>query len=232
MTEMSGMEMGSGLPGWVRTVAWIWIALSLLSAVAILSDIRVRGRRQGEWLMEGIWPLAALYLGPFGLPVYVRFGRAEAVRLGERTDGSRGVKPVDSVLSGGVASGLAHLVAVPLVVVTGLTIAGLDMWAMVVIIAVLATGLIFVFDYGRAGGRGQAPTPARTLMAAVLTVVAFDVGMLGWMLLLHYTDSMPAAGDVRFTFLMQVGLILGSLTALPLMRAFAARRAAPISSAA
>jgi hypothetical protein len=50
--------------------------------------------------------------------------------------------------------------------------------------------------------------------------------MLGWMLILHYTENMPAAADVRFTFLMQVGLILGTLTVYPAMRYFAARKQA------
>jgi hypothetical protein len=51
----------------------------------------------------------------------------------------------------------------------------------------------------------------------LVTVVAFDVGMLGWMLVLYYSDSMPMATDVRFTFLMQVGLVLGTLTAAPIV---------------
>lgn len=34
---------------------------------------------------------------------------------------------------------------------------------------------------------------------------------------------MPAATDVRFTFLMQVGLILGTLTAAPIARHLARR---------
>jgi len=92
---------------------------------------------------------------------------------------------------------------------------------------VLATAGIFLFEYvfftskdrrvpGLAGVR-----PA--LVVATATVVAFDLGMLGWMLLLYYTENMSAAGDVRFTFLMQIGLVLGTLSAYPAMRWLAAR---------
>ena len=230
MTEMA--DMGAGLPGWLSTVSWIWIVAGFLSAAAVVFDIRGRGRRQSDSLMEGIWPLAALYLGPLAMPVYLRFGRSPAQRQGDQPDprATRGAA-VRSVMPGGVASGLAHLVAVPFVVATGLTIAGVDMWAMVAIIAVLATGMIGAFDYAQGLRRGQKPTPAGALVAAVLTVVAFDVGMLGWMLILHHTDTMPAASDVRFTFLMQLGLIFGSLTALPLIRVLISRRAAPTASA-
>ena len=48
-----------------------------------------------------------------------------------------------------------------------------------------------------------------------MTVLAFDVGMGGWMLVMHYLLFMPPPTDVTFLFLMQVGLILGFLTAYP-----------------
>ena len=229
MTDMK--DMGAALPQWLSAVAWLWIAAGLLGAAAILFDIVGRGRRQRDPFMNAIWPLAALYLGPLALPAYLRFGRP-AGQQNDRHSGSRGPDGavVGAVIPGGVASGLAHLIAVPFVVATGLTIAGLDMWAMVAIIAVLATAMIFVFDYAQAARRGHKLSAGGALVAAVLTVVAFDVGMLGWMLVLHYTGTMPAASDVRFTLLMQIGLILGTLTALPFIRVLLSRRA-PIAPA-
>lgn len=221
---MEDMEMGAGLPAWLTTLSWVWIAVAVMSSAAIVRDIR-RGRQQPDAAMTYVWPLAALYLGPLAWPVYRRFGRIP--------DDSPAARMVRSGLPGGVSSGLAHVVAVPFVVATGLTLFGLDMWAMVAIITVLATGGIFLFEYivfterdlrvpGFAGMR-----PA--LMIAVLAVVAFDVGMLGWMLVLHHTENMPAAGDIRFTFLMQVGLVLGTITALPAMRLLIARGIKPVT---
>ncbi|MTD46325.1 DUF4396 domain-containing protein [Conexibacter sp. W3-3-2] len=219
-----GMEMGTGLPAWLTTLSWMWIVAAVVSSGFIVRDIR-NGHRQSAKAMEYVWPLAALYLGPLAWPVYQRFGRS--------TDQSPAADAVRSGLPGGVSSGLAHIVAVPFVVATGLTLFGLDMWAMVAIITVLATGGIFLFEYvfftkrdlrvpGFAGVR-----PA--LMIAVIAVVAFDVGMLGWMLILHHTENMPAAGDIRFTFLMQIGLVLGTLTALPAMRLLIARGIKPVA---
>jgi hypothetical protein len=215
-------EMGTGLPAWLTTLSWVWIATAAISAIWISRDIFVKDHRQPNKALDLIWPLAALYFGPLAVPIYNRFGRARgedltptALRYG---------------LPGGVSSGLAHVVAVPFVVATGLTIANVGMWAMVAIITVLATAGIFAFEYfvftsrdrripGFAGLR-----PA--LVVSLVTVIAFDFGMLGWMLILHYTENMPAAADVRFTFLMQVGLILGTLTVYPAMRYFAARKQA------
>jgi hypothetical protein len=195
----------------------VWIATAAISAIWISRDIFVKDHRQPNKALDLIWPLAALYLGPLAVPIYNRFGRAR------REDLTATAVP-------GVTSGLAHVVAVPLVVATGLTIANVDMWAMVAIITVLATAGIFAFEYlvftsrdrripGFAGLR-----PA--LVVSLVTVIAFDLGMLGWMLILYYTETMPAAADVRFTFLMQVGLILGTLTVYPAMRYFAARKQA------
>ncbi len=224
-------EMGAGLPAWLTTLSWVFIATAVISAAAIVYDLYGRGHRQPQRVMEAVWPLSALYLGPLALPVYNRFGRTHGATWqgGARTvlDRSLTASAVQSGLPGGVSSGLAHVVAVPFVVATGLTIANVDMWAMVAIITTLATALIFGFEYAfftskdrRIPGLGGV-RPA--LVVATITVVAFDLGMLGWMLTLYYTENMPAAGDVRFTFLMQVGLILGTLTAYPAMRLLASR---------
>lgn len=221
-------EMGAGLPAWVESLAWLFLVVAVASAAAIVYDIRARGRRQPKKVMELMWPLAALYLGPLALPAYNRFGRTGDVSSADQSlPAPLTVTAVQSGLPGGVSSGLAHIVAVPFVVATGLTISNVDMWAMVAIITVLATAGIFAFEYfvftsrdRRVPGLGGV-RPA--LVVALVTVVAFDLGMLGWMLFLYYGDYMPAAGDIRFTFLMQIGLVLGTLTAFPAMRLLAAR---------
>jgi len=74
--------------------------------------------------------------------------------------------------------------------------------------------------------RGKAAATAITV--ALLPVVAFDVGMGGWMLLLHFTENMPSASMMAFWFLMQVGVVLGLLTALPVVRHLARARPVPV----
>ena len=213
-------EMSAGLPAWLTTLSWVFLASALVSAAVISRDIVVKGHRQPNRALDILWPLSALYLGPLAVPAYNRSGRTGEQDL--RTTAAR------SGLPGGVSSGLAHIVAVPLVVATGLTISGVDVWAMIAIITVLATAGIFAFEYlvftsrdrRVPGVRGMRPA----LVVALVTVVAFDLGMLGWMLSLYYSENMPAAGDVRFTFLMQVGLILGTITAYPATRLLVARK--------
>ena len=215
--------MGSNLPAWVTPVAWAFLVLALLSAVVIALDISANGNPQHSRAMSVVWPVAALYLGPVALLAYRRWGRIRT----DTSDATARSSTLSSGLPGGAASVIAHLVGVPLVVLTGWTIAGLEMWAMVALIAVLALVILFAFEYAsrsgvgaRAGNGARAGTAA---VVAVATIVAFDIGMVGWMVLLHVGELMPPATDIAFTFLMQVGVVIGLATAYPVITQLARR---------
>ena len=232
---MDMMAMGSNLPAWVTPVAWTFLVLALASAGAILVDVYVRGHRQASRAMEFVWPVTALYLGPFALWAYARRGRAATSTTGPaRSAGERsGVPAVAFGLPGGAASVLAHIVGVPLVVLTGWTIAGLDMWAMVAVIAVLALALLFGFEYASRGGATAhlgARTARRAAIVAVSTILAFDVGMVGWMVILYLGALMPPASEVSFVFLMQIGVVIGLGTAYPVVRGLARRSSTPAAA--
>lgn len=213
------MVMGSALPDWVTPVAWIYIAVALVSAALIAVDIYMRGRRHDTVASELVWVSSALYLGPFAIPAYARWGRAAA-------DGASSVvgsstSAVAATLPGGGASAVAHLIGVPLVVAVGWSIAGLAMWPMIIVIFILATLMLAAYelasDAGRAG-RGRRMTWATALFAGAVTVAAFDVGMVGWMLVLHFNDLMPAVSEGSFWFLMQIGVIVGLATGYPVVK--------------
>ena len=194
------------VPGWLTALSWVFVAVTVVSAALIAFDVFARGHRQPTRTMDVVWPVSALYLGPIALALYAKWGRP------------RSTPPVAAGgLAGGAASALAHLVGVPIVVLTGLTIAGIDLWPMIFVIAVIATALLAGFE--AVAGRGW----TTALVLALVTVLAFDVGMGGWMLLLHFTESMPSASHIAFWFLMQVGVVLGTMTALPVVRWLASR---------
>lgn len=217
------MQMTNRVPLWVTPLAWLFLTLALATAVAIAIDIYVGRRRQRTLAAEIVWITSALYLGPFAWMVYAARGRAAAT--GEAADRSPVAdEPANPVggLPGGGASALAHLVGVPLVLASGLTIAGLDLWVMILVIGVLA--MVLLFAYERATRHhGGLPAGAAAL-AAVVTVLAFDVGMGGWMLLLHFNDLMPPATDGAFWFLMQIGIVLGLATGYPAVAWLSRRR--------
>lgn len=206
------------LPGWLTPVAWLFVALAVVAAGAVAVDIYARGYRQRVRPMEAVWVLSALWLGPLTLPLYARLGRPRSDKWQQEhgtTDPQAGAAARGG-LPGGAASLVAHVIGVPLVLATGLTIAGLDLYAMILVIAALAIALLFVFEYAvrpRRESGGNAAAVA--LLVSAVTVLAFDLGMGGWMLLLHFNALMPAPTDVTFLFLMQIGIALGFLTGYP-----------------
>lgn len=212
------MDMSSAVPDWLTPVAWIYISLSLLSAALIAADIYLARRRKDSVATELVWITSALYLGPFAIPIYLRLGRANTSSSVD--DGAaRSGQTALAVLPGGGASAVAHLVAVPFVVVVGWTIAGMAMWPMILVIAVLATVMLAVYERvaSRRPGTGHARglSIRAALIVALITVAAFDIGMVGWMLLLHFNGLMPPVTEGTFWFLMQVGVIVGLLTGYP-----------------
>lgn len=214
---MDMTTMQSNVPGWLTPVAWTFLALSGLTAAAIAYDIHARRRRHVHRAAELVWVGSALYLGPFALGLYARQGRAPATTdelAGRRPDRHRLARAAD-VLPGGTASAASHVIGVPLVIASGLTIAGTDLWVMILVIAVLAVALLFAYERATGAPRGAVGTAGAALAAAVLTVLTFDLGMGGWMLLLHVNALMPAATEASFWFLMQVGVVLGLVTGYP-----------------
>ncbi len=228
MDHMTPHSAGMTLPGWLTPLAWLFVGLAVIAAIAVAVDIYARGHRQRVRAMEAVWVLSALWLGPLTLPLYAKYGRphsstgqqAHPVGTNENLTGAaaRGGLP------GGAASLVAHVIGVPLVLATGLTIAGLDLYAMILLIAVLATALLFAFEVSVRSDRGRAGV---ALLVAAVTVLAFDIGMGGWMLLLHFNQLMPGPGEVTFLFLMQIGIALGFLTGYPAVAMLLKRGAKP-----
>lgn len=204
------------------------------SAAAIAYDIHGRGRRHHHPANELVWVGSALYLGPFALPLYARRGRVDskkADRAAAPLVTGRGPVAADG-LPGGTASAVAHLIGVPLVIASGLTIAGIDLWVMILVIAALAMTLLFVYERAASSSGGGAMSVGAAAGAAVLTVLAFDIGMAGWMLLLHFNELMPAATEGSFWFLMQIGIVLGLITGYPAVAWLIRRRRSAGSLAA
>lgn len=205
------MTMTNNVPGWLTPVAWIFIATAVITAALIAFDIYQRGRRHHSVASELVWVTSALYLGPIALALYNRHGRT---RNASDADGGDAPSTVEG-LAGGGASAIAHLIGVPLVLASGLTIAGIDLWVMILVIGALAMLILFVFERTTVTARGRRRGVGTAAATAILTVLAFDIGMGGWMLLLHFNEYMPSATEGTFWFLMQVGIVLGLATGYP-----------------
>src|SRR3982074_3107190 len=70
---------GQGLaPVWLTVVAWLYLSVCFCCAGIIAFDIAFNHRRQLMGVMNFVFPITALYFGPFALGLYWRWGRAAA----------------------------------------------------------------------------------------------------------------------------------------------------------
>lgn len=213
---------------WLTVLAWACLALGFLSAASIAVDVYGRGVRQRMAVMEPVWIVTGLYAGPLALLGYQRFGRPSSRRwLNEYGRDSPPAKPGWATTAVGVSHcgagcTLGDIIAEFAVFGLGLEIAHRALFAEYVADYVLAIVLGLVFQY-------FAIAPMRDLglrdgvvaaaKADILSLTAFEVGLFGWMALTSFV-FFPAPHHLRpdsaaYWFLMQVGMCLGFLTAMP-----------------
>ncbi len=65
-------------PVWLTAVAWIYLSVCFCCAGIIAGDILFNRRRQPMGVMNFVFPITALYFGPFALALYWRWGRDAA----------------------------------------------------------------------------------------------------------------------------------------------------------
>lgn len=63
-------------PVWLTTAAWIYLSVCFMCAGVLAWDIFLNRRRQPMGVMDAVFPITALYFGPFALAFYWRWARA------------------------------------------------------------------------------------------------------------------------------------------------------------
>ena len=216
--------MSMPAPEWVTLLAWIVTGLGALLAAAMLADIYVGGYRQPLRAMEAVWPITAIYAGPLAWWDYYRWARP-ATRHWQQQHGcppSLGLPATAAVqtIPGGAVSFVGHMIAMPLVMWTGMTIAGQGVWPMMLLIAAFALPLLIAFEYHSLSVTDRSRSAGQRLWAAsrisVLAIVAFDVGMGASMLLVAFVLGYSPA-SMAFWLVMWAGMWLGFATAYPMV---------------
>lgn len=213
---------------WLSVVSWAALAVAFLSASAIVYDIYGRGYRQHMRVMDAVWPVTALYAGPLANLGYRRFGRPNTRQwLGEHGRQEPPHKPRWATIAVGVSHcgagcTLGDIVAEFAVFFLGVELAGEVLFAEYLADYLLAVALGLAFQY-------FAIAPMRDLglrdgliaaaKADILSLTAFEVGLFGWMALTSLV-SFPAPHHLHpdssvYWFMMQIGMMLGFLTAFP-----------------
>jgi hypothetical protein len=88
-------------PFWLTVVSWTYHSVCFLCAGILSYDIFVNQRRQPMGVMDAVFPITALYFGPFALALYRRWARAPAAG----TTSARSEKAMAHTMAGAPAGG-------------------------------------------------------------------------------------------------------------------------------
>ena len=214
-------------PTWLVWLSWASLAAAAVCALDILFDVYGRRRRQMMPVMEAVWPVSALYLGPVASVAYRRWGRPKSMRwlhehgLDEPPDRPFWTKVAVGVSHCGAGCTLGDIVAEWVVFGLGATVAGVALIPEYIGDYVLALALGIAFQYFAIApmrGLGFRKGIVAAAKADVLSLTAFEVGLFGWMALMafvffpgpHLHPDSPV-----YWFGMQIGMVLGFATAWP-----------------
>lgn len=199
----------------LHTLSVIFLILSVLSACIVMAHI-LAGHSQQMAIMNWVWPITALWSGPFGLWAYFVVGTG---------DGPQNRKPFAQIVAVGdlhCAAGctVGDFVGEWVVFLTALTIAGSKLWSDYLLDFAFAYTVGIVFQY-------FAIAPMRNLsgwpgvMAAIkadtISLISFEIGMFAWMALTHEVLFHPPLKPIsaEYWFMMQIAMAVGFVTAYP-----------------
>ena len=210
---------------WLTILSWAALSMGVVCAAAIAIDIFGRGYRQQMPVMDAVWPVTALYLGPLAWWSYRRWGRANSPRYRERTGSEPDYGDEASVLIGvshcGAGCTLGDIIGAWVVFAAGWELLGLALPVEYIADFLLAFVLGIAFQYfsiAPARGLGLRDGVLAALKADTLSLISFEVGLFGWMAVMQLVmfDAPHLRPDhAAYWMLMQVGMIVGFLTAVP-----------------
>ena len=204
-------------PTWLTVVAWVSLAAGFASAGAVVYDVYGRGLRQPMRVMEVVWPITALYLGPLGWLAYARLGRPRKQEHEEPEWHGFAI----SAFHCGAGCAVGDVIGEWAVFAGSFTIAGAALWPGYVLDFALAYVLGILFQYWAIrpmshSSRGAALRDA--IQADTLSIIAFQTGMFGWMAIVYFVlfrDPHLGADHAAYWLMMQIAMASGLVTSYP-----------------
>ncbi len=212
-------------PRWLEALAWLGLISAGVCVVAILIDIFARDYRQRMGVMEWVWPITALYLGPFGLAFYWRVGRRSTPKYEAEHGATQHpfwVRVAVSSTHCGGGCTLGDIIAETLIYALGITLFGAAIWASFALDYAFALVLGIAFQYAAIHAMARlpfGPTLGRAAKADVFSLTAFEIGLFSWMALMFWVffpDPHLEPNKASYWFLMQVGMAIGLATSYPM----------------
>jgi hypothetical protein len=208
-------------PQWLEVVAWAALAVGLASALVIGVDIAVLGHRQHMAIMNVVFPLTALYLGPVAVWAYFTRGRGTSRARPEPRDSRWQVSLSDSHCGAGCV--LGDICGEWVVSATGWVIGSTAVLGPEYVLDLpLAWVFGIFFQYlviaPLRGQLGELAPLGDAIKSDTLSVLSFEVGLFGWMAIARYGLWDPSIDSSSHWLIMQFGMALGFLTSWPVNR--------------
>jgi Domain of unknown function (DUF4396) len=214
----------------LQLIAVLWLAATGVSVLVIAGDLSA-GQQQRMWIMNLVWPLTALWSGPLGLAAYFTLGRSGTTRAARAATLRHEPPPGHdrpmwqtaalATTHCGAGCVLGDLLAESLVIATPVVLLGRALFGTWLVDFVLAFVFGIGFQYFTIApmrGLRAGPGLAAALKADTLSLVAWQVGMYGWMavaLFALYTPATLPKSSAAFWFMMQVAMFAGFATSYP-----------------
>jgi hypothetical protein len=209
-------------PHWLEPLATASVVGSIACAVIILLDITIR-RGQPMAIMNVVWPITALYLGPLGLWAYWRLGRPGPEGKHHGHEGPK--RPLwQAAIVGtthcGAGCVVGDLIGEWAMFLTGFRLFGSMLLTAFVVDFALAYAFGILFQYFAIAPMrklGVIDGLVAAIKADTISLIAFEVGMFGVMALNQMVlfDHPPHPTTMTYWFLMQLAMIAGFLTSYP-----------------
>ena len=198
----------------------VWALLaSAVSFVIIAADLVFHPQKMV--IMNFVWPITALYFGPFSLWTYFTFGREKS---SQRDHAAHREKPFwQQVWVGtthcGAGCTLGDIIAEFAIFAAGVTLFGSMLLASFCADFLLAYLLGVIFQYFSIAPMRNLhgwPGIRAALKADTISLVAFEIGLFAFMAWMHSSfrpHLQPT--EASYWFLMQVGMVIGFFTSFP-----------------
>jgi hypothetical protein len=228
------------MPTWLIVISYLSIALGIVTAIAIAADVIAHPQRMR--IMNVVWPVTGLYFPVIGWWLYRSLGRPmpmdKPMDMAMRAPMGAGPMHMHagpmhmekqpfwksifvSSTHCGAGCVLGDIIGAPIVFAAGWTLLGMRLFADYAVEFALAYCFGIAFQYVAIKSM-QKVSPQQAIVGAVkadtLSLVAYEVGMFGWMAIVVFL-LMPAhpldPTMAVFWFMMQIGMVLGFVTTYP-----------------
>ncbi|WFE99117.1 DUF4396 domain-containing protein [Micromonospora sp. WMMD964] len=223
-------------PTWLVALSWAALAAGFVSFGVVVADTYLRGHRQPVRVMEIVWLVTVLYIGPAAVRLYWNWGRPE-VFARRRHDGPvrrprRGLV-VTRVSRCGAHCALGFVIAEVALYALRPDPAHRTLWVDYTGDYLAAVAIAVLFRYADAPGRSVTKiwhALSTVVRIELVTITAFEVALFAWLTLAHHAvlSEPPLRADSPvFWFTGQLGLIAGFVAAWPTASWQLGRRARP-----